>query len=88
MFWNLKKMHLIKDDFANLVAKYIVPDSFVAIAAERNSVDTGWFITVVECTLQSNGGDTYDWGHEMVAEANFNKGHFLQPGSHYESWDL
>ena len=54
-------MHLIKDHFANLVAKYIVPDSFVGIAAERNSVDTGWFITVVECTLQSNGGDTYDW---------------------------
>ena len=65
----------ISDNFANLIAEYIVQDYF---AADCNSVDTAWFIKVIKSNLQSNGGDTCDYKHEVVKEANFHKGHFLE----------
>ena len=50
----------ISDNIANLVAEYIVPDSFVAVFADHNSVHTACFIKVIESNLQNIGGDTDD----------------------------
>ena len=41
------------------VAEYILPDPFVAVAADRNSVDSVCFIKVIKSNLQSIGGDTH-----------------------------
>lgn len=66
-------MALKRKLFLLLVAQYILPDSFVAIAADHNSGDTAWFVRLIENNLQSNGGDTNDYGHEIIKDANFHK---------------
>ena len=66
-------MALKRKLFLLLVAQYILPDSFVAIAADHNSGGTAWFVRLIENNLQSNGGDTNDYGHEIIKDANFHK---------------
>ena len=41
-----------------------------------------WFIKVIESNLQSNGGDTDDYGHAIVKGANFHEEYSLERVSH------
>ena len=64
-------MALKRKLFLLLVAQYIIPYSFVAIAADHNSGDTAGFVRLIENNLQSNGGDTNDM--IIIKDANFHK---------------
>ena len=56
---------------------FLVPWSFIATAADTNSIDTVWFIQIVESSCI---GDRvlYIFDHKIAAGVNFLKGHFLE----------
>ena len=58
--------------------EYIVPQTYVAVAADKSSIDTAWFIKMVKNDLTSNGDDTDDYGHTIIKRTKYNKGHFLE----------
>ena len=60
------------------ILEYIVPQTYVAVAANKSSIDTAWFIKVIENDLMSNGDDTDDYGHTIIKDSKYNMGHFLE----------
>ena len=43
-----KAYQIIQSWYLNIFADFLVPGSFIAIAADTNSIDTVWFIQIVE----------------------------------------
>ena len=60
------------------VADLLVPASFVAIASHTNSIDTVWFIQIVESNCVWYGVLYDDYSHKIAAGVNFLKSHFLE----------
>ena len=61
------------------LSDYISPNSYVAAAAaDINSIDTVWFIKVIENGCISTGQDGDDYGHFIMDGVKYNKGCFLQ----------
>ena len=56
----------------------MVPGSFVAIAADTNSIDTVWLIQIVESNCVGDRVLCDDYGHKIAAGVNFLKGPFLE----------
>ena len=69
-------------DESNLLTENITPDSIVAVAADSNSIETVWFIKVIENECVSNGEDQDEYGHIIIENAMFHKGNFLERISH------
>ena len=69
-------------DESNLLTEYITPDSIVTVAADSNSIETVWFIKVIENECVSNGEDQDDYGHIIIENAMFHRGNFLERISH------
>lgn len=79
----LNKAHLRSDNLPMTTSKdnenddFILLDSFVAVAADSGSIDTVWFIHIVDkCT--SDGTDVDDYGHGIPHGVKYLKGHFLE----------
>ena len=51
---------------------------FVAIAFDTSSIDTVWFIQIVESNFVGDGVLCDDYSHKIAAGVNFLKGHFLE----------
>ena len=60
------------------LSDYISPNSYVAVAADIYSIDTVWFIKVIENGCISTGQDGDDYGHFIMDGAKYNKGRFLE----------
>ena len=60
------------------VADFLVPGFFVATAADTNSIDTVWFIQIVESNCVEDRVLCDDYGHKIAVGLNFLKGHFLE----------
>ena len=63
---------------SNLLTEYITPDSNVAVAADSNSIETVWFIKVIENECVSNGEDQDDYDHIIIENAMFHKRNIRQ----------
>ena len=70
----------IDDEIQN--ADFISPDSVVAILADAGSMDTVWFIKVIKNECISNGKDTDDYGHSIIAGARYITGNFPERTSY------
>ena len=47
-------------------------------APNANSIDIAWFWKMIENNLQSNVGNTDDYGHAIVKNINFHKRYFFE----------
>ena len=75
------------DDVSD-ITEYVVPDTYVAVAADSKSIDTVWFIKVAENNCISRGDDVDDYGHMIIENVKFNKGHFLERVSHLSNREI
>ena len=57
---------------------FIIPQMYVAAAADDNSLDPIWFIKVLETDCCGNGKDGDDYGNIIPVDVNFIKGHFKE----------
>ena len=66
------------DDNDN-VNSFLTPESIVAIAADKKSIDTIWFIKVIEAECVNDDEDEHDaYGHSVPKGVAFMKGNFLE----------
>ena len=66
------------DDEEDSVFVFLSIESFVAIAAEKNSVHTVWFLKVIENDFTGTGHEIDDYGHSIAASVKFMKGQFFE----------
>ena len=67
----------------------IIPQMYVAVAADDNSLDPMWFIKVLEVDCYGNGKG---YGNIIPVGVNFTKGHFMEKSvfsnSKYQTYKL
>ena len=73
--------HDTTTDESNLLTEYITPGSIVTVAADSNSIETVWFIKVIENECVSNGEDQDDYGQVIIENAMFHFG--KRPGTNF-----
>ena len=61
-----------------IVADFLVSGFFVAITADTSSIDTCWFIQIVESNFVEDRVFCGDYSHKIAVGVNFPKGHFLE----------
>ena len=57
---------------------FIIPQTYVSVAANDNSLDPVWFIKVLEVDFCGNGKDGDDYGNIIPVSVNFIRGHFME----------
>ena len=71
---------------------FIIPQTYVAVAADDNSLDPMWLIKVLEVECCGNGKDDDDCGNIIPVGVNFIKGHFMEKSvfsnSKYQTYKL
>ena len=75
---NTENPTTVAQDVDKIAADFLVPGSLVAIAADTNSIDTVWFIQIVESNCVEDSMLCDDYGHKIAAGVNFLKDHFLE----------
>ena len=68
----------VAQDVDETLPDFLVPGFFVAIAVGTSSIDTVWFIQVVESNCVEYKVLCDDCGHKIAVGVNFPKGHFLE----------
>ena len=63
---NTENATTVAQEVDETVADLLVPGSFVAIAADTNSIDTVWFIQIVESNCVGDGV-LHDYGRKIAA---------------------
>ena len=71
---------------------FIIPQMYVAVAADDNSLDSMWFIKVLEVECCGNGKYGDDYGNIIPVGVDFIKGHFMEKSvfsnSKYQTYKL
>ena len=71
---------------------FIIPQMYVAVAADDNSLDPMWFIKVLKVECCGNGKYGDDYGNIIPVGVNFIKGHFMEKSvfsnSKYQTYKL
>ena len=67
------------------VNDFILPDTIVAVAAPKKSIDTVWFIRVVEVNRVRETMEVDSYGHQIPAGMVHLSGHFLERDDRYSS---
>lgn len=57
---------------------FVTPESYVAVAADKKSPDTVWFIKVIEADCESATDEEDDYGNIIPKGATYFKGNFLE----------
>ena len=64
---NTENATTVAQEVDETVAGLLVPGSFVSIAANTNSIDTVWFIQIVESNCVGDGVLCDDYSHKIAA---------------------
>ena len=72
----------VTEDNDQNTSHFIVEDSYVAFVADTSSVDTLWFVKIVNTSCIGNGNDSDDYGHTIPIGTHYLKGHFMEKTAH------
>ena len=65
-------------DNESSIINFLAEDSLIAVAAGSNSVDTVWFMKVIDNNCLSDGGCVDYYGNAVGQGVIYLKGHFLE----------
>ena len=67
-----------EEDNESSVINFWAEDSFIAVAAGSNSIDTVWFVKVIDDDCLSDGSCVDDYRNAVGQGVRYLKGHFLE----------
>ena len=67
-----------EEDGESNIIDFLPENSFVAVAAGNNSIDTVWFVKIIDSDCLSDGSCVDDYGNAIGQGVTYLKGHFLE----------